>query len=77
MTKLSGVSVSISGMLLSQLRVHAAELEVPVRWLVVGLVCDTVEQIARGCVERVVPNSSLASARRAVDDNLQCARLDN
>jgi hypothetical protein len=50
MTPSSEVSVSISGDLLSRLRVRAAELEVPVKWLVVGLVCDTVEHMAHGCV---------------------------
>jgi hypothetical protein len=72
MTKPSEVSVSLSGTLLSQLRARAAELEVPVRWLIAGLVCDTVEHIAHGCVERRLPNSSLISPRRAVDDISQC-----
>jgi hypothetical protein len=73
MTKPSEISVSVSGKLLSQLRVRAAELEVPVQWLVAGLVCDTVEQIAQGCVERRVRNSSLTIPRSTSHEFSQCA----
>jgi hypothetical protein len=52
MTGSSNVSVSISGKLLRRLRVRAAELEVPVNWLVVGLVCDGLEHMAHGCLTR-------------------------
>jgi hypothetical protein len=47
MTASSEVSVTLSGKLLSQLRVDAAELEVPVTWLVVGLVCDAAERLTQ------------------------------
>jgi hypothetical protein len=64
----SEVPVSISGKLLSRLRVRAAELEVPVKWLVVGLVCDSVEHMAHGCVARRVADSSLTRPRRTEHD---------
>jgi hypothetical protein len=73
MTASSEVSVSISGDLLSRLRVRAAELEVPVKWLVVGLVCDTVEHMAHECVARRVADSSLTRPRRTEPDVSRCA----
>jgi hypothetical protein len=69
----SEVSVSISGKLLSRLRVRAAELEVPVKWLVVGLVCDTVEHMANGCVAQRVADSSLTRPRRTEHEILRYA----
>jgi hypothetical protein len=64
MTASSEVSVSVSGNLLSRLRVRAAELKVPVKWLIVGLVCDTVEHMAHECVARRLADSSLTRPRR-------------
>jgi hypothetical protein len=63
MTKPSEVSLSVSGKLLSHLRVRAAELEVPVKWLVAGMVCDTVEHMAHDCITRQVPKSRHADPR--------------
>jgi hypothetical protein len=73
LTKSSDLSVSISGKLLGQLRIRAAELEVPVKWLVVGLVCDTVEHMAHGYIARRVPKTRHASPHRKSLDVSQCA----
>jgi hypothetical protein len=35
--------VTLSDELLTHLRKHAQEMHVPLRWLVAGLVCDTLE----------------------------------
>jgi hypothetical protein len=72
MTASSEVSVTRSGKLLSQLRVDAAELEVPVTWLVVGLVCDAAEHLSGYVAPRVL-DSRLTSRRRTQHDILQCA----
>ena len=40
------VTVTLSAMLLRHLRGLAADLEVPIEWLVAGLVCDTIESFA-------------------------------
>jgi hypothetical protein len=37
------ILVTLSDELLAHLRKHAQEMKVPLRWLVAGLVCDTVE----------------------------------
>ena len=42
------IAVTLSWGLLRHLRGLAAELDVPLRWLVSGLACDTVERLASG-----------------------------
>jgi hypothetical protein len=43
MKTLKEVPVTLSTGLLNQLRSRAAGLEIPLEWLVAGLVCDTIE----------------------------------
>jgi len=43
MNATSQVMVTLSADLLKQLRKEAQEQQVPLRWLVAGLVCDTLE----------------------------------
>jgi hypothetical protein len=40
------IPVTLSHELLGHLRSRAAELGVPLRWLIAGLICDTVEGLA-------------------------------
>jgi hypothetical protein len=56
----SEVSVTLSRKLHSHLCGRAADLEVPLEWLVAGLVCDTVESVAN-----VHPTRPEAMSRRA------------
>ncbi len=37
------IAVTLSDELLESLRTQAVELKVPLRWLVAGLICDTLE----------------------------------
>lgn len=46
------VTVTLSATLLRHLRGLAADLEVPIEWLVAGLVCDTVESFDEGQATR-------------------------
>ena len=46
------ISVTLSGDLLRHLRGLAAALDVPLAWLVAGLVCDTLERLATAPVAR-------------------------
>ena len=43
MTRSSEVAVTLSETLLGYMRFRAAALNVPLEWLVAGLVCDTLE----------------------------------
>ncbi len=43
MNAIPEIAVTLSGALLAHLRGLASELDVPLHWLVAGLVCDTVE----------------------------------
>lgn len=43
MKTLTEVPVTLSAGLLNQLRSRADGLEIPVEWLVAGIVCDTIE----------------------------------
>ena len=46
------VTVTLSATLLRHLRGLAADLEVPIEWLVAGLVCDTLESLDEGQATR-------------------------
>ena len=46
------VTVTLSTTLLRHLRGQAADLEVPIEWLVAGLVCDTLESLDEGQATR-------------------------
>ena len=46
MKTISEVSVTLSNELLAHLRGLAADLDIPLEWLVAGLVCDTIESSA-------------------------------
>jgi hypothetical protein len=59
MPSTSEVFVTLSVELLSQLRAQAAVLEVTLDWLVAGLVYDTIESYANGCLTRPVSDSAL------------------
>jgi hypothetical protein len=48
------VQVTLSNDLLNHLRQTAQEKHVPLRWLVAGLVCDTLETGLERCVKRQV-----------------------
>ena len=37
------IAVTLSDELLASLKVQAQELSIPLKWLVAGLVCDTIE----------------------------------
>ncbi len=50
----SQVMVTLSDDLLRQLRKEAREQHVPLRWVVAGLVCDTLES-GQKCVEKRQP----------------------
>jgi hypothetical protein len=43
MTRISEIVVTLSDELLHHLRAIAVERGVPLEWLVVGIVCDTIE----------------------------------
>jgi hypothetical protein len=55
----SEVFVTLSVELLSQLRARAAGLDVPLDWLVAGLVHDTIESCVDGCLSLSVSDSAL------------------
>jgi hypothetical protein len=55
----SEVLVTLSVGLLSQLRARAAGLDVPLDWLVAGLVHDTIESCVDGCLALPVSDSAL------------------
>jgi hypothetical protein len=44
------VHVTLSKELLDYLRGLAADLDVPLEWLAAGVVCDTIEGLAEGCI---------------------------
>jgi hypothetical protein len=46
MKGVSEVFVTLSSELLDRLRSRAADLDIPLEWLVAGLVCDTLESSA-------------------------------
>jgi hypothetical protein len=48
MSAVSEISVTLSGKMLDQLRARALDLEVSLEWLVAGLVCDSMEDLADG-----------------------------
>jgi hypothetical protein len=48
MTAVSKISVTLSGKMFDQLRARALNLEVSLEWLVAGLVCDSMEDLADG-----------------------------
>jgi hypothetical protein len=48
MTANPEIAVTLSEELLERLRAQARQLHVPLRWLVAGLVCDTIEPNPRG-----------------------------
>jgi hypothetical protein len=39
------IAVTLSDELMEQLQARSRELRVPLRWLVAGLVCDTIETV--------------------------------
>jgi hypothetical protein len=41
----SEIAVTLSDELLETLRAHSQELNIPLKWLVAGLVCDTIDQV--------------------------------
>lgn len=49
------VVVTLSADLCRELHRRAASLDVPVEWLAAGLVCDTIEGLARGAFARPTP----------------------
>jgi hypothetical protein len=55
----SEVLVTLSVELLSQLRARAAGLDVPLDWLVAGLVHDTIASCVDGCLALPVSDSAL------------------
>ena len=55
----SEVFVTLSVELLSQLRARAAGLDVPLDWLVAGLVHDTIESCVDGCLSLPVSDTAL------------------
>ncbi len=46
MTPNSEVAVTLSEKMLGHMRVRATALRIPLKWLVAGLVCDTIERFA-------------------------------
>lgn len=46
------IVVTISDELMDRLRAQAEELKVPLKWLVAGLVCDTIEPAEQPVVRR-------------------------
>jgi hypothetical protein len=52
------IAVTLSDGLLESLRAQAEELKVPLKWLVAGLVCDTLDP-----VEQPIDRGSLRSTR--------------
>lgn len=55
------VVVTLSDELLASLRAQAEEMKVPLKWLVAGLVCDTIEPADEARVERARrPNRHVA-----------------
>ena len=53
------IRVTLSDELMKRLRLEAQRLHVPLRWLVAGLVCDTLE--ARNCPPYSLPKARVAS----------------
>jgi hypothetical protein len=64
MKAISEVSVMLSNELLAHLRGLAADLDIPLEWLVAGLVCDTIEgPAASGTGHRRVHSRSIDSTK--------------
>ena len=55
--------VTLSDDLLRHLRITARQTHVPLRWLVAGLVCDTLEQEPRKPASAIFSDSNNASGR--------------
>jgi hypothetical protein len=51
------VRVTLSDALLSHLRCRASELKLPIEWLIAGLVCDTLDELAEASHSRTAPGS--------------------
>ena len=49
--------VTLRAELLRHLRRRASALKIPIQWLVVGLVCDTLEKLAEARTARPCPAS--------------------
>jgi hypothetical protein len=62
MTSISELFVTLSDDLFGHLRRLAADLEVPVEWLVAGIVCDTIERS-----RTKLPRRSARSSRGRLD----------
>jgi hypothetical protein len=51
------VRVTLSAELVRHLRRRASALKIPIEWLVVGLVCDTLDKLAEAGTARPFPPS--------------------
>ena len=51
------VRVTLSAELVRHLRLRASALKIPIEWLVVGLVCDTLDKLAEAGTAQPFPPS--------------------